>query len=457
MTEYQNKFSAVIVEYIQQRASIKLEALDKAQEKELQKTEPDSAEYIALQFEQKQKRVLLEENYRIATWLETASQQIASGKIMVATHAPKYSHSGIKGASSFRVDTAERCNKSEYLISEAIDKLEIDFVCHNAADLYLAGFLSISVDKTFLHQEIAKDNLAPFLPFAENKEQAQEWLLGFKQALEPSEIASHALAKQAYFPVDGADKAGDGYHLLSPLFSTSLYQQVHDKLEYALYSDEQKAAREARRKDEHSDIATIAYPDMAIQNFGGTKPQNISQLNTKRYGKAYLLNCAPPKWERQLTLPVASKHAFWNIYSDRAWRKALFLRNYLESKLQRTSTVEIRNYRAQLVDELIDLLIATAAEIQNSKKQLGWSLTSKIPEAEQLWLDPQRCANDPEFRQKRKDNDWQTDIAEAFGRWLNKRLRLGKKLNVDDGEYNEWRRLVEKKLRLLREDLEDFA
>ena len=105
----------------------------------------------------------------------------------------------------------------------------------------------------------------------------------------------------------------------------------------------------------------------------------------------------------------------------------------------------------------IDLLIATAAEIQNAEDKAGWSVESKIPEAEQLWLDPYRGLEDEAFKQKREDNDWQQQIAEGFGQWLNRRLRLGKKLDVEDGEYNEWRRLMKRKLRLLTQDLKELV
>jgi hypothetical protein len=61
--------------------------------------------------------------------------------------------------------------------------------------------------------------------------------------LSPGAPASHKLAKQGYFP------AGDGYHLLSPLFATSLVHAMHQKMVALRFGDEVKAIWKARREN----------------------------------------------------------------------------------------------------------------------------------------------------------------------------------------------------------------
>ncbi|VFS89954.1 CRISPR type I-F/YPEST-associated protein Csy1 [Raoultella planticola] len=59
-------------------------------------------------------------------------------------------------------------------------------------------------------------NTDRFAAFTDDAAQLDEWISGFSSALNTGEPTSHKLAKQSYFPVK------EGYHLLSPLFATSL-------------------------------------------------------------------------------------------------------------------------------------------------------------------------------------------------------------------------------------------
>ena len=47
-----------------------------------------------------------------------------------------------------------------------------------------------------------------------------------------------------------------------------------------------------------------AYASLAVQELGGTKPQNISQLNSERRGDNYLLASLPPVWKTVAVQPV---------------------------------------------------------------------------------------------------------------------------------------------------------
>ena len=119
--------------------------------------------------------------------------------------------------------------------------------------------------------------------------QLENWLRGLKLALQDTQPSSHTLCKQVYFPV------GDGqYHLLAPLFSSSLSQAIHQAIDHSRYSKEMAAAREARYNQQPHDKPVVAYPDLALTFSGGSKPQNISQLNAIRGGRTYLLPAQPP-------------------------------------------------------------------------------------------------------------------------------------------------------------------
>jgi CRISPR-associated protein Csy1 len=84
----------------------------------------------------------------------------------------------------------------------------------------------------------------------------------------------------------------------------------------------------------------------------------------------------------------------------------------------------------------------------------------KLDRVEQLWLDPRRGVTDKEFGAERERNDWQKEIADRFARWLNRRIDKGEGkqlLFTGDAEHLEWKSLLAKKLRLLKDDLEALA
>lgn len=69
-----------------------------------------------------------------------------------------------------------------------------------------------------------------------------QWIKGFQAALQDKQPSSHEKSKQLYFPVN------DDYHLLSPLYATSMAQQLSDKLKENFYSKENIAVRKAKER-----------------------------------------------------------------------------------------------------------------------------------------------------------------------------------------------------------------
>jgi len=105
-----------------------------------------------------------------------------------------------------------------------------------------------------------------------------------------SETVTGSKIKQVYFPI-----ARREYHLLSILTNSGIVFELKERIDHLRYSDEAKAAREARKKGEC--IEPPHYKELfelTVIGYGGTKPQNISVLNNRYGGKAYLLSSLPP-------------------------------------------------------------------------------------------------------------------------------------------------------------------
>ncbi|WP_348945670.1 type I-F CRISPR-associated protein Csy1 [Chitinibacter sp. FCG-7] len=432
-----NQMSERIKDYIQGRASARLEKWDK----EAEKLHPDVLESELLNL-----RAAEMAKFEANTWLSDAAQR--AKQISFATHPPKYTHSDSKSSSVFM--SGNPSASFGYLCTVQLATMQSDVV-GNAAALDVAGLLQLEHEGISLAQQIAANDLSALQPFATSEAQLLEWQQGFAQALQNKELRSHALAKQLYFPV------GDGqYHLISPLFSSSMAQALHQRISESRFSEAAKAIRQLKREEKFSAEPTVDYPDVAVQTYGGTKPQNISLLNSSRRGQAYLLNCRPPEWKDLPKPPSETKDAFWRELNRRTWRRTRDLKNYLIRVKDRNSTAIIRDLRAQWIDDIIDILLQYAASIQAMGEHAGWSAQSKLPFDEQLWLDPWRAVSDADFRAARERNDWQQGVAKRFGLWLNQRL-FDQDLFFGDVEAKEWAGELEGKLARLSDDIADLA
>lgn len=446
MNEPEKSLANKVLAFIAERLATKLEAFDKASEKK--RNDTPAGQLNEVEETLRRDRATLIDQYRPDNWLTDAARR--AGQISMVTHAPKYTHSDTRSAGVLlRQEDKDKFTQNEcYVDSLALADLRVDVV-GNAAALDVARLLQLEWEGKALLDEIAAGESPALNALAANDEQASAWVQDFQAALKDKALASGQLAKQLYFPTS------DSYHLIGPLYASSLSQNLYERLTESFYSENTKSIRQARKAGKYHPDDLVVYLNVAMQSFGGTKPQNISQLNTKRYGRGFLLSSQPPKWDQKAVVPKGGEKAFWREYDRRAWKTAKFLQRHLESTFKRTSTRELRDRRAGLIDELVDTLLIYAAEIQRQVKQRGWSAESELSSAQKLWLDPHRGELDDAFKAEREKNEWQGEIARQFAAWLNQKINFKSDvLHTSDAEFREWQKLLEKKLLLLKDDLE---
>lgn len=407
--------SAFIAEYIAGRRQTKLEAFDK----EAAKRSAEESATIAAE------RRDLELRYEPKAWLTDAAKR-AWQIFLPVTHAAKYSHGENKG-SSYRINT----NVIDgYFNTSAVDELTLDVV-GNAAVFDVAILFLTNIEGASLLSYLQQKDTRPLSCFTDEPALLALWIEGFSRALNQN-LTLHKYAKQNYFPVD------DGYHLLSPLFATSLVHAMHQKMIAFRFGDDIKAIWKARReKTWHSTPLTL-FPDSAEIHFGGTKPQNISYLNSVRGGRSWLLSCQPPQWKKADKPPTTLRSIF--TLGGQFDRRANSTVQLLVSLLARTgdyTNVRIREARDEYIDALIDLLFVVASELQRDTWQ-NWTLScERLVTHQQLWLDPWRTKTDEAFRLERDKDDWQVSVATDFALWLNARLSKALK-DVGYVEQREW-------------------
>lgn len=423
-----NGLSQFITDYIASRRQPKLEAFDKEAEKRLAGS-LDAEEKTLLAQQLSEQRRELEAHYEDRAWLTDAAAR--AGQISLVTHAIKYFHGDAKGSSVF---SSVQNSRTDSLSTASLNVAAVDAVGNSAA-LDVAKLLQTEHQGDSLLASLQRGDHSALTTLAENEQQRDLWVSGFMQALSDKTLSSHKLAKQIYFPVDG----NGNYHLLSPLYSSSLAHALYQRINTSRFSETAVAARKARREQQWSAVTLPIFVDIAVQGVGGTKPQNISYLNSARGGKSYLLRCAPPQWQSSLKPPLEQKTIFSGRLRKLAAESLRQLRQYLVSVAQQENTQAIRQKRAELVDEIIGVVFSYAAEIQSLHAQSGWSANSdcQLSHCQQLWLDPLRQHHDQQFKQQRESENWQKEIAGDFAHWLSTYLDRDEKLTMGKTEVTE--------------------
>jgi len=340
-----------------------------------------------------------EEKFSMDTWLPDAARRAA--QLSMVTHPSKFSHPSSRTSSII----ANAIKKADGFLRTGNSEATPD-VFGNAAALDVYKFLSLKLDdgKTLLEHveqgsETARQQLAINTATFED---IQEGLLAIKQG--GDEAFTSDKVKQVYFPCDG------DYHLLSILTPSGLMFELRNRVNDMRFSEKTKEARKLKKGDNYSDTGFDDLFNLSMIGYGGTKPQNISVLNSQNGGKAYLLPCLPPLLQkRDVRLPR------YNFFTNTLWVgrfKESFsrLHNLMQ---QERNNLNIRQRRDSILRGIIDQGINVMWSIRNH--EAGWSQTehySNLPAYQRIWLDDV-------WLQEREDSDeWLNKVVEEFTRWI---------------------------------------
>ena len=410
---------ALITVFLQGRCTDKLDAVQE---------DVDDPAVAALQKEK------LRQQFTPTTWLADAARR--AGQIQVVTHSLKPVHPDAKGTNLY-------CLPSTLTALDAVgshclvDGFTVDFVC-DAKLLPTVAFLKLEhAGSNLLALCVAEDaSLAAAL--SDDPVQAQAWMQAFASLVAPhGHLASHTLAKQLYWQVGDNPLDDAGFHLLSPLYASSLAHRVFETLQDDRFGDAAKAAREAKKANTFSERPVREYPQLAVQQLGGTKPQNISRLNSERRGNNSLLASLPPVWRSVELQPLLGADSMFPRYSRRpqVHQNLKALLAFLKTDPKRNMAT--RTKRAAWVHLLIDEFLQFTAELRSLEP--GWSQTPacQLGDAEARWLDPDGVAAIDAALDRAPPTDIPERISAAFANWLNAQLR--DPLPMGDPEFLEWR------------------
>lgn len=420
------------------------QAIDTELHEQLYSVKQEYTEYIAE----------LNERHNPVVWLDEWSGKAKD--ISFATHVAKLTHSSSKGTSVLDT-TVSRDNR--YLTTNSLTEPAIDTASDNAASLPVADILKISVDGYSVLDCIKNDPLPLFKHFTSDLVKIDGWIRGLKQAYDSDIKQSYFLSKQVYFPIgkpsfdeqcltddDKVSEQGQ-YHLLLPLTSSSLTHAMHT--EFRKYFDEEQiSARALRKKKEYSPVCDVRYPNRAKFNVTGSNHSNASALNGVRGGKISLLCAQPPNWQNK-PKSYRNKDVFFDAelaFELRELVKELidYLR-LLQNKTWSITQPGRANAVVAKTETIIESLFDVVTMANHLEAQPGWTVDSKLPVHYQLLFEPWR--EDDEVAKAKLSSDWQSDIAQSFGIWLNRQLSKNKKLKLTTRHSGLWTRIFKPKLR----------
>lgn len=427
-TEQQRRFQSAIVDFIEARREAKLKGREE---------DADTAS-----------------KYEYATWLADAARRV--GQIQAVTHVLKATHPDARG-SSLHVAPSKLPQHLE-IGSHLLGENYAEDVVGNAAALDVFKFLKIEVEGKRLLDWMQLGDADLQAALSDDAELAQGWMKAFGALVREEGLpASHPMAKQVYWLVGEEPSDDSQYQLLQPMFSSTLAHAVHAEIQDARFGDSNKAARQAFRDKASSELSYRNYRNLAVRKLGGTKPQNISQLNSERRGVNYLLSSLPPAAWKQRSANLLKRDS---VLGDFLWfedvrSRVKALAEFLLSVQSKGSTVEIRDQRDAFVQALAEQYALFGAAIR-SRCVAGWTRDEQcqLPGCEKLWLDPDRTelperddADHPEWKEDdlafKRDyewGDWPDEVATRFAKWLNERLREHDLPLMAEAEMRHWAR-----------------
>lgn len=393
----------------------------------LDKLKPDEVE----------KRAELIRAHQPDTWLDDAARR--AGQLQLATHTLKPLHPYARGTQIYQraappVDL--------FIGTHTLHRDEVaSDVVGNAAALDVVKLLKVTdASGETLLAKLLRDDPGAAAALGDG-DAGQRRAAALKQvASAPESPASHTYGKQLYFPL-----ADGSYHLLAPLFPTSLMHHIHQHLQQTRFGEASVAARKARSDGKGHPHGYRDYPSLLVRKFGGDRPQNISQLNLERDGKSHLFSMAPPVWRSQGIKPILGQKDVFADHGAFPGRKPVreilkALRDFLAEVADVESNVRIRQQVDALTEDLIEQLVLFTAEYRNLAP--GWSNDANcvLRPSQRLWLDRGYDPGDGA-----ETVDWPAEVAKSFAAWLKYGLS-SKRAAMQREEYAEWARLAERRL-----------
>ncbi|MWP61903.1 type I-F CRISPR-associated protein Csy1 [Gilliamella sp. Pas-s25] len=432
----------VILDFLQQRLANNSNY--KSETAKLEKAK-EVGDLVAVN-EAQQKLDELAKRFEFEAWMEDAAIRRISW-LLIATHLSKGIHPSSKACNANYNTQVKPNTLGNFVSSSTVNVLPFD-ATGSAASLDIFGLLNQTVknDITIL-QLIINNHPAVQEALSDDKNKSALYLENFQQLLRDnwSDAQASELNKQFFWPNSEEtylSQQEHNYRLLIPLHPSALCHLVYKKVQ-TRFSEENKNARELRRKKDVEHQPYFSFHELAVVRLGGSNAQNASQLIGSQMGRNFLLPSIPPKFKNS-PFPMVGKQQE-TIFNHSLQGFCRFGFKLLFDMVEAPKNiVEERDDRKDAFVVILSLLLKFARHIQTTQPA-GWSRDYSLDFHEKLWLDPQRAQleNEDAFKKQYEQGDWQQSLEKSFAKWVQNALKekfKNIKQQFADPEFSEWRR-----------------
>ncbi|MFK5938312.1 MAG: type I-F CRISPR-associated protein Csy1 [Sulfurimonas sp.] len=381
-------------------------------------------------------QVECEELLSLEKWLPDAAKR--AGQISISTHPCTFSHPSARKNKNGYVTPiiADVERKNDGLLRSGNVDVESDAL-GNAAALDVYKFLNLEMNdgqKLIKHIEIESELAKSLLDI---KSVSYEYLRdGFLKMISSSEnLVTSERIKQVYFPVY------DDYHQLSILSNSGIMYHLKESINAIRFGDELKELREKRKKGECSEHGYSEIYDLTTIGYGGTKPQNISVLNSKNGGKAYLLRSMPPVLKkRQVHFPKS------NFFQEsiKVWEVSEIFDALHSIASTDYNNINIRDGRVYRYEQLMDKIIEKMWAIRLVSPEQYYEKNSKLKSHQKIWLAH-------EYEQTRESEDaWLDKLEKEITFWIFKSYEKQTNKKFSEAERKDMAKVVHEQREALR-------
>lgn len=404
------------------------------------------AAFIEERRQSKEKKESFDPNeYEYSTWLSVAASR--SHNLKIVTHPIKFTHSAIKGATSIQLKAENMADHSEIGTHNLKHEFQEDCAIADAKHLDVYSLLTnVIVDDRQLLEWVRSSDADLQMALHEDQSVAQSIMAAFNEVFQQdSKIISSPLAKQIFWLHGEDPEDNDQYHLLQPMFSSSLEEVVHREIRdsrEAMFNSRGTKKQSPTYEDYHS------YPNLVGRSLGGSNAQNVSPRNKARGGINYLLSSLPPKWSSSNRIKLLHVDS---VFSAFRWFEDVpdLLKALSEFLLSDPERIKETRETREGLEQALGQQLALFGESIRLSQEPGWTRAPncQLPLCEKLWLDPERTElplrdshedEDADFNAAYAWGDWPDEVASRFASWLNAYLRDKKITAVGDAEHKHW-------------------